>query len=136
MSKSYSELIRIPTFQERFEYLRCPGIVGIDTFGSGRYLNQDFYNSKCWRNLRNQVIARDCGYDMALEGYLADRIVIHHINPITLEDFENNSSAIFDLENLVCVDNATHQAIHYGSFELIKPVGIITRKPNDTIPWR
>lgn len=136
MNKRYSELIALKTFKERYEYLKCVGSVGLDTFGSGRYLNQELYNSKVWRNLRNKIIARDGGYDMALEGYLATRIVIHHINPITIEDFENNSELIFDPENLVCVDFNTHQAIHYGSFDLIKPVGIVERKPNDTIPWR
>lgn len=136
MNKSYSELITLKSFKERYEYLQIKRNVCESTFGSQRFLNQDFYNSKCWRNLRNRVIARDLGFDMALDGYPADKIVIHHINPITVEDFENDSPLIFDMENLVCVDYNTHQAIHYGTFDLIKPVGIVVRRPNDTIPWR
>ena len=136
MNKSYSELITLKTFKERFEYLKCPGSVGIDTFGSGRYLNQDLYGSQWWKNQRNKIIARDGGFDMALDGYPTNRIVIHHINPITVEDFENDSPLIYDSENLVCVDFLTHQAIHYGTFESVKPVGIVERKPNDTCPWR
>lgn len=136
MNKCYSELISLKTFKERFEYLKLGGGVCHDTFGSNRFLNQDFYNSKCWRNVRNRIIARDLGFDMALEGYPASRIVIHHINPITVDDFENDSPLIFDEENLICVDNHTHQAIHYGTFDIVKPVDIVVRKPNDTIPWR
>lgn len=136
MNKCYSELITLKTFKERYEYLKIGRAVGFDTFGSERFLNQDLYNSKWWRNLRNRIIARDGGFDMALQDYPTDRIVIHHINPITVEDFDNNSPLIFDEENLVCVDHHTHQAIHYGTFDLVKPVGIVERKPNDTIPWR
>ena len=136
MSKSYSELIKLSTFEERFNYLKIGGFVGYDTFGSDRYLNQDLYNSRVWRNLRNNIIARDGGFDMALEGFVADKIVIHHINPITVDDFENDSPSIWDPENLICVDRLTHNAIHYGDINLIKPVGITIRTPNDTIPWR
>ena len=136
MSKSYSELIKLSTFEERFNYLKLGGFVGYDTFGSDRYLNQDLYNSRVWRNLRNNIIARDGGFDMALEGFIADKIVIHHINPITVDDFENDSPNIWDPENLICVDRLTHNAIHYGDINLIKPVGITIRTPNDTIPWR
>lgn len=136
MSKSYSELIKLSTFEERFNYLKLGGFVGYDTFGSDRYLNQDLYNSRLWRNLRNNIIARDGGFDMALKGFVADKIVIHHINPITVDDFENDSPNIWDPENLICVDRLTHNAIHYGDINLIKPVGITIRTPNDTIPWR
>ena len=136
MNKSYSELLKFATFKERFEYLKCAGSIGLDTFGSERYLNQDLYNSKLWRNIRNKIISRDGGFDMGLEGYPANKIVIHHINPITLDDFENETGLLYDPENLICVDAETHRAIHYGSFESIKPVGIIERRPNDTIPWR
>ena len=136
MSKSYSELIKLSTFEERFNYLKIGGFVGYDTFGSDRYLNQDLYNSRAWRNLRNNIISRDGGFDMALEGFVADKIVIHHINPITVDDFENDSPSIWDPENLICVDRLTHNAIHYGDINLIKPVGITIRTPNDTIPWR
>lgn len=136
MNKCYSELIKIPTYKERFEYLKCNGTVGEDTFGSLRFFNQDFYSSKPWKTLRSRMIARDNGYDMALEGYLATTIVLHHINPITIEDFENDNAIIWDPENLVCVDARTHRALHYGDFSLIAPPEIIERKPYDTCPWR
>jgi hypothetical protein len=136
MNKRYSELIQIPTFEGRFEYLKLHGGVGYDTFGSNRFLNQDFYSSREWRNLRNKVITRDCGYDMALNGFFAGHIMIHHINPITVDDFENDSSDIWDLENLVCVDRLTHNAIHYGDINLVRPVSIVIRTPGDTTPWR
>lgn len=137
MNKTYSELISLKTFEERFNYLKIFGKVGLDTFGSDRFLNQALYSSLYWKKeIRPKVIARDLGFDMALEGYPANRIVIHHINPITAEDFDNDSPLIYDLENLVCVDSETHNAIHYGDFNSIKPVGIVERKPNDTIPWR
>lgn len=136
MIKTYSELITINSFEERFKYLQLHGTSGSKTFGSNRFLNQDFYTSKCWRNIRDKVIARDLGFDMAMEGFPAGKIVIHHINPITIEDFEEDSPLIFDMENLVCVDYNTHNAIHFGDYSLIKPIDVITRRPNDTIPWR
>lgn len=136
MTKSYSELIKIPTFKERYEYLKCNNSIGQDTFGMLRFFNQDLYRSKTWKTLRNRIIARDNGYDMALQDYICDKIVIHHINPITVEDFECNSSIVYDPENLVCVDFYTHQAIHYGNFESIRPSEPTIRKPYDTCPWR
>lgn len=136
MNKSYSELISLATYKERFDYLKCPGVVAKDTFGSMRYLNQQLYSSTPWRNLRNKIIARDNGFDMACEGFVAERIVIHHINPITVDDFENDNPIIWDPENLVCVDSKTHQAIHYGDFDMIKPVEFAERYPYDTCPWR
>lgn len=136
MIKTYSELITLNSFEERFKYLQLKGTIGTKTFGSHRFLNQDFYMSKYWRNIRDQVIARDLGFDMAMEGFPADKIVVHHINPITLEDFEGDSPLILDMENLICVDYKTHNAIHFGSYDLIKPIDVIVRRPNDTIPWR
>lgn len=136
LEKRYSELIQLPTFKERFEYLCLGGGVGVETFGSNRYLNQALYNSSPWRTLRNKLIVRDEGYDMACKGYLCDRVVLHHINPITVEDFEEDNPLIWDPENLVCVDTMTHKAIHYSDFNLIKPVGIVVRSPNDQSPWR
>ena len=115
--KSYDELITLPTFEERFEYLRCDGRIGEDTFGYDRWINQRFYTSQQWRNFRNRIIVRDDGCDMALENYtIPDRemIVIHHINPITLEDIINQNPMIFDENNVVCVRDCTHKAIHYG----------------------
>lgn len=136
LNKSYSELITLTTFKERFEYLKLNGAVGKDTFGHQRYLNQDFYSSAPWRSLRNKLIIRDGGFDMAFEGMPCVKIVIHHINPITVEDFENNNPIVWDPENLVCVDFNTHNAIHYGDFNLIKQISVIERRPNDTSPWK
>lgn len=136
LSKSYSELISIKEYEKRFNYLKCPGLVAKDTFGRMRFLNQQLYTSTPWRNLRNKIIERDNGFDMACEGFLSEQIVIHHINPITVEDFENDSPLIWDPENLVCVDKRTHQAIHYGDYSMIKPVELVERYPYDTCPWR
>lgn len=134
--KSYKELIRIPTFAERLEYLRIPAKVGIETFGDNRFLNQALYQSKEWRDLRKYVISRDSGCDLAHEDFpLFDRIYIHHINPLTVEEVMNRSNRIFDLDNLVCVSFDTHQMIHYGvgSEKLKTPT---VRIQNDTCPWK
>lgn len=134
--KSYNELIRFRTFQERFNYLKLHGEVGIDTFGPDRWINQNFYRSKEWRDIRNRVIIRDEGCDLGIpEHTIGDRIYIHHINPITVEDFESNPDALLDLNNLICVSFETHQAIHYGSTDYLKISGLEERKPNDTKWW-
>ena len=134
--KTYSELITIPTYEERFEYLRCNSAVGKETFGFDRYLNQVLYNSMDWKRLRRQIIIRDNGCDLALEGYIIyGKIIIHHINPISLDDIMKERSIVFDPENLVCVSFNTHNAIHYGDASLL-PTGPIERTPNDTCPWR
>lgn len=136
MIRSYRELIRIPTFEERFEYLKLPGSVGEATFGFDRYLNQRFYQSTEWRQLRNKVIARDNACDMACPDHdIAGLILIHHINPITIEDIENSSEALFDMNNVVCVSSIVHNAIHFGDASLL-PKPLVERRPNDTIPWR
>ena len=134
--KSYHELIRFQTFQERFNYLKLHGEVGIDTFGPDRWINQNFYRSKEWRDIRNRVIIRDEGCDLGVPEYtIGDRIYIHHINPITVEDFESNPDALLDLDNLICVSFDTHQAIHFGSADYLKISGLEERKPNDTKVW-
>lgn len=134
--KTYSELIMIPTYEERFEYLRCNSAVGKETFGFDRYLNQVLYNSMDWKRLRRKIIIRDNGCDLALEGYtIYGKIIIHHINPISLDDIMKERSIVFDPENLVCVSFSTHNAIHYGDASLIS-TGPIERTPNDTCPWR
>ena len=136
MILTYSELISIPSFEERFKYCQLKGQVGIDTFGFDRYLNQNLYRSPQWRSLRNQIIIRDNGCDLAhLDHPVNKRILIHHLNPITEQDVLNESSVLFDPENLICVSHMTHNAIHYGSEDLL-PKGEITRLPNDTCPWR
>ena len=137
LHRSYKELARLSTFQERYDYLRLSGIVGQATFGSDRYLNQILYKSHDWRTFRNQVILRDNGCDLGIEGrdILGDRIIIHHINPLTVEDVENRNPAIFDLDNVICVSHNTHEAIHYGDESLL-PKDPIERRPNDTCPWK
>ena len=134
--RTYSELIQLPTFEERFEYLRLNGSVGKDTFGFDRYLNQQFYRSSEWRRVRDQVILRDCGCDLGIEGYeIPSRVLIHHMNPISIEDLQSMSDLLMNPEYLICVSHRTHNAIHYGdeSFIVTTP---IERSQNDTCPWR
>lgn len=134
--KTYSELITLPTFEERFEYLQLKGIVGQETFGFDRYLNQILYSSKEWKSLRNKIIVRDNGCDLALDGFeIHGRILIHHINPITIDDVIKRREMIFDPENLICVTHNTHNAIHYGDKSLLI-TGPIKRRANDTCPWK
>ena len=134
--RTYSELIAIPTFEERFEYLQLKGSVGKDTFGYDRYLNQVLYRSPEWKRLRNQIIIRDGGCDLACDGYdIYDKVLIHHLNPITVEDVLARSRKVFDPDNLVCVSHNTHNAIHYGDMDLLV-TGPIIRTKNDTCPWR
>ena len=133
--RSYSELILLKTFEERFNYLKLDGVIGECTFGSGRYLNQKFYNTPEWRRFRNKIIIRDNGCDMGLDGYdIYGRIHIHHINPITKEDILNRSYCLFDPENVICLSEDTHKLLTYGADAPIqKP---IERFKNDTCPWR
>ena len=134
--RTYSELITIPTFEERFEYLQLKGSVGKDTFGYDRYLNQVLYRSPEWKRLRNQIIIRDGGCDLACDGYdIYDKVLIHHLNPITVEDVLARSRKVFDPDNLVCISHSTHNAIHYGDVALLV-TGPIIRTKNDTCPWR
>ena len=134
--RTYSELITIPTFEERFEYLQLKGSVGKDTFGYDRYLNQVLYRSPEWKRLRNQIIIRDDGCDLACDGYdVYGKVLIHHLNPITVEDVLTRSRKVFDPDNLVCVSHSTHNAIHYGDVDLLV-TGPIIRTKNDTCPWR
>lgn len=133
--KTYSELSSIRSFSERFDYLKLSGSVGEDTFGWSRYLNQELYSSPKWRKLRRDIIIRDDGNDMGLDGYpIFGRIVVHHLNPITPEDIELARSVVFDPENLVCVSFDTHEAIHYGSDSLL-PKDYVPRTPGDTKLW-
>lgn len=134
--KTYSELITLPTFEERFEYLQLKGTVGQETFGFDRYLNQILYSSKEWKSLRNKIIVRDNGCDLALDGFeIHGRILIHHINPITIDDVIKRREMVFDPENLICVTHNTHNAIHYGDKSLLI-TGPIERRANDTCPWK
>lgn len=136
LPKSYRNLILLPTFKERFEYLKLAGTVGESTFGFDRYLNQRFYQSREWRQFRSKVIARDEGNDMGIKDYpISGTVIIHHINPLSVKDFEEQSDLLFDMNNVICVSHNTHEAIHYGDSSLL-PKDPIERKPNDTIPWR
>lgn len=134
--RTYSELIQLPTFKERFDYLRLDGVVGKDTFGFDRYLNQQFYRSSEWKRIRNQVIVRDNGCDLGIDEYeIHGRILIHHMNPISIEDLQYMSDLLMNPEYLICVSHRTHNAIHYGDESLIVTTPI-ERSQNDTCPWR
>lgn len=134
--RCYSELILLPTFKERFEYLRLDGVVGEDTFGFDRYLNQQFYHSQEWQRIRDQVILRDNGCDLGVDGYfIRSRLYIHHMNPITSRDILSHSSRMISPEYLICVSQDTHNAIHYGNANNLQRDPII-RTPNDTCPWK
>lgn len=136
MIRTYSELIKLPTFKERFKYLSLKGCVGKETFGWERYINQAFYRSKEWKDVRNFVIVRDCGCDLGIPGReIPDRILIHHMNPILPKDIVLSNDFILDPEYLICTTHNTHEAIHYGSEDLLisEPV---ERTPNDTCPWK
>lgn len=134
--RTYSEAMSLPTYIERFRYLKLNGSVGIDTFGHDRYLNQILYHSEEWRRFRREVILRDNGCDLGHEDYeIHGKILIHHINPITVEDVLRRDSKIFDFENVICVTLQTHNAIHYGDESLLV-VEPIERTPYDTCPWR
>lgn len=137
MMKSYNELITIPTFEERFRYLKVYGVIGDQTFGYDRYLNQKLYNtSREWKRIRDKVILRDNGCDLGCEGFeIYGKIIIHHINPITVEDIVTCNPCVFDLNNLISTSHNTHNAIHYGD-EKSLIVAPIERKQYDTCPWR
>ena len=134
--KRYSELITLPTFEERFRYLKLDGKVGEDIFGFDRYLNQVFYRSQKWKSVRDYVIVRDNGCDLAMEGYeIHGRILIHHMNPISLKDLETESEFLLDPEYLITTVHNTHNAIHYGDESLLFTVPV-ERTKNDTCPWK
>jgi len=135
--KSYEELISIPTFEERLAYLRTYGKVGEDSFGFDRYINQAFYRSSEWKHLRKQIFIRDCGCDLGIKGYdIIDQrsVVIHHINPISVNDFKEGSDILLDPNNLITTSTWTHRIIHYGLEAGVKAVA--ERSPNDTCPWK
>lgn len=135
--KIYSELIQIPSFVERYRYLKLGGKAGEITFGNERYLNQVLYRSPEWKRFRREMILRDEGYDLGVSGYSIVGVpILHHMNPITVEDIVERNFCVFDPENVICVSRRTHNAIHYGDEELLLIDEIIERTPNDTIPWR
>lgn len=127
---------KLETFEERYQYLRLDGVVGEDTFGFDRYLNQTFYRSQRWKRVRDQVIIRDNGCDLGIEGHeIYGKVLIHHMNPITIRDIENESDFLLNPEYLICVTHNTHNAIHYGDEGLLMK-GPIERTKNDMCPWR
>lgn len=134
--RRYSELKRLKTFEERYEYLRIGGMIGESTFGFERYLNQALYTSQRWKQVRNEVIVRDNGCDLGIEGRdIYDRIIIHHMNPLTREQLRDPDDEIFNPEFLICVSRITHNAIHFGDASLL-PKDPVVRRPNDTCPWK
>ena len=139
MIRTYTELMAIPTFEERYEYLRIGGQVGEDTFGFDRWINQDFYTSKEWRRFRREIISRDLGCDLACKDrpFLQGEIVIiHHMNPIDKNDIINHTEFLMDPEYVVATTNTTHNAIHYGDRSLLKVFKPTVRTANDMCPWR
>lgn len=138
MTRSYSELQKIKTFEERFKYLKLSGIVGKDTFGYERYLNQVFYKSAAWKKIRRDVIIRDQACDLGIKDRnIAGKVFVHHMNPILPKDLDDGDlSILMNPEFLICVSFETHNAIHYGDESLLIPTEIIERKPGDTCPWR
>ena len=136
MLKTYSELCNILSFKGRYQYLQMNGTVGQDTFGFNRYLNQILYNSEEWKSCRREIIIRDDGCDLGCEGFIIHgRTIVHHINPITVDDILNRNPKVFDPENLICASHITHQAIHYGDENLLFKTPI-ERIKNDTCPWK
>lgn len=137
MIRTYTELIQLPTFEDRFRYLKLNGMVANETFGFDRYLNQRFYKSSEWRRIRQQVIIRDMGCDLACpDREIFGQIIIHHMNPISIEDIENNPDVLLNPEYLVCVSLGTHNAIHYGDDSFLKRSKVVERRPGDTTLWR
>lgn len=136
MIRRYSELIRFDSFLDRYNYLQLKGQVGLDTFGLDRYLNQTLYRSSRWRRTRDKVILRDNGCDLGYEGFdIFDKIIVHHMNPLSIEDIEDDVDEIYDPEFLICCSFNTHNAIHYGDERLL-PQLPVDRRPGDTCPWR
>ena len=135
--RTYTELSKLKTFRERFNYLKLDGRIGEDTFGFDRYLNQYFYQPPEWRKIRDIVIVRDNGNDLGIDGFgLGKRnIIIHHMNPIRANDIRQHNEDILNPEFLICVSRLTHQAIHYGNEELL-PAEPVERTQNDTCPWK
>ena len=136
--RTYYELITLETFEERFLYLKLDGSIGEDTFGFDRYLNQLFYRSPEWKQVRNFVITRDMGCDLAIPDHeiINQQILIHHMNPLTKEDIINKSDYLLNPEYLICTTKKTHNAVHYGDERILDQIVPIVRTKNDQCPWR
>lgn len=134
--RTYSELITLSSFEERYRYLKLDGSVGKETFGFDRYLNQDFYRSKEWKHIRDEIIVRDCGCDLGIiDREIPTRIYIHHMNPISVKDITNATEFLLNPEYLICTSHSTHNAIHYGDESLLV-IAPVERRKNDTCPWK
>lgn len=133
--RSYTELSRLETFEERYDYLSLRGVVGERTFGGERWLNQDFYRSREWKQVRQIVIARDLGCDLGVEGHdIHDQVIIHHMNPMNRDQIAHGDRIILDPEFLITVTHDTHNAIHYGDRTKLRGV-LVERRPGDTMSW-
>lgn len=137
MIRTYTELSELSSFEERFRYLQLDGSVGVGTFGFDRYINQRFYRSKEWKHIRDQVIVRDNGCDLGVEGYeIYGRVYIHHMNPLLLKDIKDNTEFLLNPEYLITTTLDTHNAIHYGNEAFLSRLTPVERTKNDTCPWR
>lgn len=135
--RSYTELVQLCTYEERFRYLSLEGVVGGDTFGFDRYLNQQFYRSAEWKRARDIVISRDRGCDLGIPGReIQGKILVHHMNPLTVADIQGGWEFMLDPEYLVCVSHETHNAIHYGDKSVCRADIPVKRQPGDTAPWK
>lgn len=135
--RTYSEMTKLSTFEDRFRYLMLNGNVSEETFGFDRYLNQRFYTSKEWRQLRNHIIVRDGGCDLGIpDREIFGKVMIHHLNPLSPRDIVNATDFLLNPEYLVCVSHDTHNAIHYGDVSYITNTLTLERKPGDTTPWK
>ena len=136
--RSYQDLVKLASFEERFEYLQLNGRIGDDTFGSRRYLNQSFYTSREWRQLRSKIILRDDGCDLGVPGFEygpSTQVVLHHIEPIEIDDVIQHSDLLLDPDNIISCSLLTHNAIHYGNLDMLR-TSFVARTQNDTCPWR
>ena len=135
--RTYSEIIQLPTFEERFNYLNENGAIGDETFGFRRFLNQEFYSSSDWKRIRREVMVRDNGCDLGVPGMeITGRVYVHHINPISIDDIRYHNPDILDPEYLISMSEDTHKALHYGSLDILKQNDLIERTKDDTCPWR
>lgn len=135
--RSYSELNKLNSFDDKYLYLKMDGTPGDITFGGLRYLNQSFYKSTEWKSVRRKVILRDGNCDLGdINHPIHGKTIVHHINPISIKDLENGDPKIFDMDNLICVSEDTHNAIHYGDEDYLNKFKMTVRSPNDTIPWK
>lgn len=136
MIRTYSKLQWLKSFEERYDYLKLKGQIGVSTFGFDRYINQTFYKSREWKRIRDEVIVRDEGCDLGIPGYnIFGHIIIHHMNPITVDNLLKNEDIVLNPDYLICTTHRTHMAIHYGDESLLYKLPV-ERRPGDTIPWR